>query len=64
MDCDLLIHECTYPESEIEKASQNNHSTFYHAVNTAKKCNAGMLLLTHFSSGMINKLKSHFDSEG
>ncbi|HRG78776.1 MAG TPA: ribonuclease Z, partial [Cyclobacteriaceae bacterium] len=46
----LLYHEATFMEEEIDKAHETKHSTAAEAASMAKRCNAGMLLVGHFSA--------------
>jgi ribonuclease Z len=46
----LLYHEATFMEEEIDKAHETKHSTAAEAAMLAKQCNAGMLLVGHFSA--------------
>lgn len=48
-DSTLLIHEATYPDEFIGKASQNRHSTLSQAIEQSNKMNAKYTILTHFS---------------
>lgn len=45
----LLIHEATYPDKHIEKASSNRHCTLSQAIQQSQKMNAKYTVLTHFS---------------
>jgi ribonuclease Z len=47
---DTIYHECTYLDSDAEKAGKRFHSTAKQAAETAKKAGAKQLLLGHFSS--------------
>jgi len=47
---DLLYHESTFLNSEVERAKQTFHSTAEQAAMIAKAANARHLLLGHFSS--------------
>lgn len=47
---DLLYHDATYCEEDEELARKYDHSTAAQAAEFAKTCNAGKLLLGHFSS--------------
>ncbi len=47
---DLLYHEATFMESEKDKALETKHSTAAEAATMAKKCEAGKLLIGHFSA--------------
>jgi ribonuclease Z len=46
----LLYHEATFMEEEIDKAHETKHSTAAEAAMLAKQSNAGMLLVGHFSA--------------
>lgn len=48
-DCDLLIHECTFDDSRIDRALSEKHSTYTEAYEIALKMNAKNTILTHFS---------------
>ena len=47
---DLIYHDATYCEGDEGLACQYTHSTASEAAEFAKKCNAGKLMLGHFSS--------------
>jgi ribonuclease Z len=47
---DLLIHEATFAEEELERASATQHSTAAQAAAVARDADVTMLALTHFSS--------------
>ncbi len=47
---DLLIHEATFAEEELERAADTQHSTAAQAARLARDANVVMLALTHFSS--------------
>jgi len=47
---DVLYHECTYLEKDIEKAGLRFHSTAIQAATLAKLANVKQLLLGHYSS--------------
>lgn len=49
-EVDLLYHEATYREAEIEKAKEYHHSTAKEAGSIAQKARAKELLIGHFSS--------------
>jgi ribonuclease Z len=56
--CDVLIFDSTYCEEHKDKAIENMHSTAKEAAEIAKKANAKLLILTHFSARYddVNKL--------
>jgi ribonuclease Z len=68
MDSAILIHECTYDASMIEKAITHGHSTSIMAGRCAASMNAQMLILTHFSNryssgeGNVSRLVAEADS--
>ncbi|CAD8097010.1 unnamed protein product [Paramecium sonneborni] len=63
-DCDLLIHECTYPDEMLAKAIEVNHSTFLQAFFNAYELNAKNLVLTHFTDKSLFYLKGFFNDQG
>lgn len=48
-NCDLLVHECTYDNSQCSKAHEFGHATPDIAASLAVRCKARRLALTHFS---------------
>jgi ribonuclease Z len=48
-EADLLIHDATYPPSEIERSKKYKHSTCLDAAFVANKANVKKLVLTHIS---------------
>ena len=48
-EADLLIHDATYPPSEVERSKKYKHSTCLDAAFVAKKANVKKLVLTHIS---------------
>lgn len=51
---DLLFHETTYLEEDIDKAKERGHSTAAQAAKVALDANAGRLLTGHYSSRYRN----------
>ncbi|NUM31995.1 MAG: ribonuclease Z [Bacteroidetes bacterium] len=64
----LLYHESTYMNNLLDKAKKTYHSTSLQAAEFAKLCNAGRLILGHFSSRyadteeMLAEAKSVFEN--
>lgn len=52
---DTLYHECTYADSEIERAKAYFHSTASEAAQTAADAKAKQLILGHFSARYENE---------
>ena len=48
-DCDILIHECTFLDKNIDLAEKTRHTTVNQALDIASKANVGRLILSHFS---------------
>jgi ribonuclease Z len=47
-NCDLLIHECNFPDSQAELAQRTGHSCLTPVITLAKQANVKQLVLTHF----------------
>jgi ribonuclease Z len=48
-DADVLVHEATFAEENIQRAKETFHCTAKQAAKTAQKCNAKRLFLVHAS---------------
>eukprot|EP01100_Stratorugosa_tubuloviscum_P002382 TRINITY_DN1553_c1_g1_i1.p1 TRINITY_DN1553_c1_g1~~TRINITY_DN1553_c1_g1_i1.p1 ORF type:complete len:398 (+),score=149.05 TRINITY_DN1553_c1_g1_i1:77-1270(+) len=51
---DLIIHECTLPRGERQKATERGHSTIMEAATFARLAQCPILGLTHFGKSFIN----------
>lgn len=49
-DADLLVHEATFADEDLERAGQTGHSTARQAAALAAEAAVGMLAITHLSS--------------
>jgi ribonuclease Z len=59
-DCDLLIHDSTFDDSEQERACEVYHSTAGGAGRIASEISAHRLALVHISSRYV-KMISHIE---
>ena len=55
-DCDILIHECTFLDNNIDLAEKTKHTTVSQALDIASKANVERLILSHFNH-KINKVE-------
>lgn len=55
-DCDVLIHETTFPDEFSGLAHQLHHSTPLDAATLANQSNASILVLNHVSSAFQDKI--------
>ena len=49
-DADLLVHEATFTDSELDRARDTGHSTARQAAEIARDAEVGLLALTHLST--------------
>ena len=48
-NCDILIHECTFLDKNIDLAEKTKHTTVSQALDIASKANVDRLVLSHFN---------------
>ncbi|CDR94999.1 RIBONUCLEASE Z domain containing protein,putative [Babesia bigemina] len=49
MDCDVLIQEASFNDSDQAQATNRYHTTFSEAIDIGERCRARATILTHFS---------------
>jgi ribonuclease BN (tRNA processing enzyme) len=63
-DSDILVHECTYPDFELSRAEEVNHSTFTQAINIGRRVGAKNLILTHYSPSCLKYIGDIINMDG
>ena len=58
-ECDLFIHEGTYPNELEDIAIERQHSTISQAASLASMIKPKKLLITHFSSRIVDFEREH-----
>jgi ribonuclease Z len=64
---DVLFHEATYTEKDVDKCKKHTHSTAKQAAQIAKMAGVGKLIIGHFSAReddhavFLNEAKEVFD---
>lgn len=61
---DLLLHETTYLNDNLDKAKERGHSTAAQAAQVALDANVGRLITTHYSSRYKNNAPFLKEAEG
>ena len=54
-ECDILIHECTFSDKNIDLAEKTKHTTINQVLDIAAEANVGRLILSHFSHRIKKK---------
>lgn len=63
-DVDLIIHEATYGDDELEMALDRKHSTIRHAATIARSAGAKKFVATHFSTRYEGSALAQLEAEG
>jgi ribonuclease Z len=63
-DVDLIIHEATYGDDQLDMALDRKHSTIRHAATIARGAGAKKFIATHFSTRYEGAALAQLETEG